>query len=146
MFKVSFLHARFLSLALLLVFSSLLAACGGDNSTATPATSNPAAGTTPTAASAGSSSGAINVTLTEWSISPAAINVPAGHVTFNLTNNGKYPHNFGVMVNGTDMKSPNVAPGTSATFAVDLTAGTYNTLCDLPTHKDKGMAGTIVVQ
>ena len=144
MFKVSFLHARFASLALLLVFSSLLAACGGDNSTATPAT-NPAAGTTPTAASAGST-GAINVTLTEFSITPAAITVPAGHVTFNLTNTGKYPHNFGVMVNGTDMKSPNVAPGTSASFALDLTAGTYSTLCDLPGHKDKGMAGTIVVQ
>ncbi len=146
MFKVSFLHTRIASLALLLLFSGLLAACGGDNSTATPSAPNPAAGTTPTAASAGSNSGAIAVTLAEFSIAPAAITVPAGHVTFNLTNSGKYPHNFGVMVNGTNMKSPNVAPGASATFALDLTAGTYDTLCDLPGHKGKGMVGTIVVQ
>jgi uncharacterized cupredoxin-like copper-binding protein len=143
-FNLSAFRARFITLALLLSLSSLLAACDTGGS-ATPVPPTPAAVAT-TATGAGSSSGAVNVTLSEFMISPATINVAAGHVTFNVTNSGKYPHNFGVMVNGTDMKTANLNPGDSATLAVDLTAGTYNTLCDIPTHKDKGMAGTIVVK
>ncbi len=143
---MSTLRPRFVAFALLLFLSSLLAACGGDNSTATPSAPNPAAGVTATTASASGSNPEITVTLAEYSISPATINVTAGHVKFKLVNVGKYPHNFGVMVNGKDMKSSDVAPGGTGSFELDLTPGSYDTLCDLPTHKQKGMAGTIVVK
>jgi uncharacterized cupredoxin-like copper-binding protein len=134
---------RFVSFALLLFLSSLLAACG-DNG-ATQYAPNPVAGATATTASSGGN-GEITVSLAEYSISPATINVAAGHVKFKLINAGTFPHNFGVVVNGKDMKSSDVAPGGTGSLELDLTPGTYDTLCDLPTHKQKGMAGTIVVK
>lgn len=141
MFGLSTLRTRFVTLALLVFVSSILAACGGDNGSS-PATT---AGS-PTAGASSGSGATVNVTLSEFKIDPSTINVAAGHVTFNVSNTGKYPHNFGVVVNGQDMKTKTISPGGSDTLQVDLTAGTYDTLCDIPTHKDKGMAGSIVVK
>ncbi len=139
MFKRSFRRVHFAIFALLLLVSSLLAACGDQTA------GGQAPATAPTATAINISAKVI-VTLKEYSIDPKVINVAAGHIKVKVVNAGKFPHNFGVMVNGKDMKSPNVDPGGSAIFEVDLAPGTYDTLCDLPTHKDKGMAGTIVVK
>ncbi len=150
MLKLGIRRTRFAAIALLLVLSSLLAACGGDNATATlpPAPTPAPAATATTESSSGSQnkSAEIIVTLTEFSIAPQVINASAGHLTFKLVNAGQIPHNFGVMVNGKNMKSPNIDSGSTAIFTLDLTPGTYDTLCDLPTHKDQGMFGTIVVK
>ncbi len=149
MFKSGFLHARFTSLGLLLLLSGLLAACGGDNPTATPPpvpTPAPAASATTSSNGSKDNSAEIIVTLTEFSIAPKVINANAGHLKFKLVNAGQIPHNFGVMVNGTNKKSPNINSGDTAIFELDLTSGTYDTICDLPTHKDQGMFGTIVVK
>jgi plastocyanin len=141
MFKRSFPAARLATFALLLLASSLLAACGDQT------VGGQAPATAPTATTAAINiSAKVVVTLKEYSIDPKIINVAAGHIKIKVVNAGTFPHNFGVMVNGKDMKSPDVDPGGNVIFELDLTPGTYNTLCDLPTHKDKGMAGTIVVK
>ena len=141
---------RLALVGMLLGAASLLAACG-DTATPTtapvPPTATIAAAAPTTAPSGSGGAGApIAVTLKEWAIDPATISVPAGHQVFKVTNAGKFPHNFSVMVNGQEQKTANLKAGETATLETDLTAATYPTLCDLPGHKDKGMAGTIVVK
>jgi uncharacterized cupredoxin-like copper-binding protein len=139
-------------LGALLLLSGLLAACGDTATpTAPPPTPAPATATTTTAGGAATTpatgaAGAIAVTLKEWAIEPATIDVPAGHVTFNVTNSGKFPHNFKIVVNGQQVGTPNISPGQSMTWETDLTAGSYDTLCAIPGHKDQGMAGKITVK
>ncbi len=144
---------RLLLVATLLALGSLLVACGTDPTATVPATAPtvaaPAAATDATATPAAVTSGATDgtaVTLSEWAIAPASIDVAAGHQKFKVTNSGKFPHNFKIVVNGTQVGTANLKAGESATLETDLTAGTYDTLCGIPGHKDKGMAGKVVVK
>ncbi|HMA34611.1 MAG TPA: plastocyanin/azurin family copper-binding protein [Chloroflexia bacterium] len=126
----------------LLILAGLVAACGD---VATPTTSVPPT----TAASTGGNPGAsdaTSVTLNEWSIQPAAINVAAGHQKFSVTNSGKFAHNFTIMVGNQTMQTALLKAGESATLETDLAAGTWTTLCSIPGHKEKGMAGTVTVK
>lgn len=99
-----------------------------------------------TGGAAGGSGSAIAVTLSEFAIAPAAITATAGHQTFNVTNTGKFPHNFTITVGDKTVATKTLNGGESATLEADLTAGTYPTACTVPGHKDKGMVGTIVVK
>ena len=140
-------HPRLALIAAVLLLGSLLAACG-DTPTATPVppTATAASGAAPTAATGGGAAQEIAVTLNEWSITPADIQVPAGHVKFKVTNAGKFPHNFKIVVNGQQQGTANINGGASAEYETDLTAGTYDTLCAIPGHKDQGMAGKVTVK
>lgn len=138
---------------LLLALSLALAGCGAD-ATATPQPPTPApptavvttgAADTPTAAASGAAP--IAVTLLEYSIDPKTIDATGGKVTFQVTNKGKLPHNFAVVSNGQELgKTKNLGNGQSETLTLDLQAGTYQTICDLPGHKDQGMLGTLTVK
>ncbi len=144
MIRLTGWYTRLSAIAALLLLVSVLAACGGDNATATPGPPTPAnGGNTGVTPAAG---GEIIVTLTEWSIAPKSITAAAGHQSFKVVNAGKFPHNLSIVVNGEKKTSPNVAPGSSAIFETDLAAGTYDTLCAIPTHKEHGMAGTLTVK
>lgn len=124
-----------------------LAACG-DTPTATPAaptaTSNPTAGdSAPTTAPTGKTN-TVEVTLNEWSITPKDVSIPPGATTFKVTNAGKFPHDFVVMNSGTQLTaSKKLAAGESQDVTVDIPAGSYQTLCDVPGHKEQGMQGTL---
>jgi uncharacterized cupredoxin-like copper-binding protein len=150
---------KYLLLGLLVVGMSVaLAACGVEVPTNPPAPTATAAPVAPTATAApaapttatggGTSTGAaIEVTLNEWSIEPKTIDVTAGKVTFKVTNKGKFPHNFAVVSNGTEvMKTKNIAGGGTETLEMDLTAGSFQTICDIPGHKDQGMVGTLTTK
>jgi uncharacterized cupredoxin-like copper-binding protein len=75
-----------------------------------------------------------------FDISPATI--PAGNVTFVITNNGIEPHNFdiaGVRAGAV------LGPGQTETWTVGLTARTYIIVCDVPFHIDRGMTTQMIV-
>jgi len=85
----------------------------------------------------------VNVSLTEFAITPATLNVGAGTtVRFHVTNNGTIPHNFTL---DTGQATPNIAPDGEA----DLTAGPFTKslqgFCSIPGHKQAGMLMNITV-
>lgn len=126
--------------------------------TPTPAaTPSPVAATTSPAASsptAASSANTVALTLTDNAFSQRAITVAAGtKVTFQLSNQGKVPHNMQIAPadgnfasKSTVNSSPElINPGATATltWTVPATPGTYQFRCEVhPTE----MTGTITVQ
>lgn len=136
----------------LLAVGSLLTACSGSTSSASTA-----------------SDGTVSATLKEWQISLSSTSVPAGPITFKITNNGDKEHEF--VVRKTDLKADSlpknadgevseeateltevgdpseaaeIKPGSSdTTLAVTLQPGHYVIFCNLHVedllHYQKGM-------
>jgi len=124
--------------AVILVLSVALAACSGGSSSA--------------------SANTLDVTMSEYAFSPAALNVTAGStVTVNLKNTGAVQHNFVVMstpVTGTytDAAKANILfdsgpidAGSSKTVTFTApAAGTYQVICTQAGHLEQGMVGSLV--
>jgi plastocyanin len=103
---------------------------------------------------ASSSANAIALTLTDNAFSQKTITVAAGSkVTFQLSNQGKVPHNMQIAPPDGNFASSNVInstpelinPGTTATltWTAPTTPGTYQFRCEVhPTE----MTGTITVK
>jgi uncharacterized cupredoxin-like copper-binding protein len=122
-------------LAALLVTAT---ACGGGGGTA-PNTGSSGAATVP-------------VSLTEYAITingtslskGSSMNMKAGKVTFQVTNNGAMVHDFAIQGPGVDVSHPQaLQPHQSTTVTVTLQSGSYNVWCTQPGHKDLGMYGVI---
>ena len=102
------------------------------------------------------------MTLTEFEVTMSTTDVPAGEVTFNVTNEGTVEHEFVVFqtdlaedalpeasdapeVNEDDPQLTSmgevedVAPGESKSFTATLEAGSYVGICNVETHYDSGM-------
>ena len=97
-----------------------------------------------TACGSGSSSGSsggtkVDLTAANITYAPTDIKVPAGDVTFTVTNNDKVEHNLTVE-NGKVNKD--VGAGKTVTAKTTLKAGTYAFHCEY--HPD-AMKGTITV-
>jgi uncharacterized cupredoxin-like copper-binding protein len=80
--------------------------------------------------------------------------IPAGVVTFNVTNAGKIAHTFEICTTPTTNDTANsckgkvtplLQPGKSATISVTLKKGTYEFVCTFPGHASAGMKGLIGV-
>lgn len=118
------------------------------------------------AASAGEASGqSVAITLSEFEITTSATSVPAGTVRFEITNSGTVEHEFLVVRTDvaaadlpvTDSDVPeedlevvneveHIAPGTEAALELDLAAGHYVLICNLPGHYDGGMSADFAVE
>jgi uncharacterized cupredoxin-like copper-binding protein len=126
-----------------------------------------AAPTSPSAApSATGSAGsdAVGVTIQEWSITPTAVSVPAGAITFSVSNAGTTPHEFVVLSTDTpaadfpitsfegeanrineDKVGKNVGEtgdlqaNGAKSITLELTPGHYAFVCNLPGHYGQGM-------
>lgn len=109
----------------------------------------------------------IDVSLAEFTIEPSDNSAPAGTVTFNVTSDGAIFHNFRVIA--TDL-APDALPTDDATFGVDeaqvdivassadldpgdaeevtvdLEAGSYVLICNIPTHYDIGMTVAFTIE
>ena len=85
---------------------------------------------------------AVTVTASEFKFKLSKTAVPAGSVTFSVTNKGKIPHDF--KING--KKTPLLKPGKSAKLTVTLSAGKLAYLCTVPGHSAAGMKGTLTVR
>ncbi len=119
----------------------------------------------PTSSSGSAAGGGdVAVSLNQWAVVPTATTIPAGSVTFTVTNDGTIPHEFVVMQTDTpagdfpiesfegepdrfdeDTAGTNVGEtgdmeaSTTKTLTLDLAAGHYAFVCNLPTHYGQGM-------
>ena len=127
----------------------IAAGCGSSSSNSSSAPSTPAAAPTTSTAAPAAGAHAVAVSETEYKLTPADPSVKSGKVTIVARNNGKVPHAIEVEGGGSggkDAKSATIAPGQSATLAVDLKAGkTYAWYCPIDGHKGLGMKGSIKV-
>jgi plastocyanin len=91
----------------------------------------------------------VTVVGTEFAYEPKVLYLKPGEtVKVTFVNNGKYPHNLVSPDLGINSGAPAPA-GKSSTFLLTIPAGTnpgnYSFWCSVPTHKDRGMVGTITV-
>ncbi|MEK7422343.1 MAG: multicopper oxidase domain-containing protein [Actinomycetota bacterium] len=98
--------------------------------------------------SAGEGAGAavtvVEVTLAEWSITPAMIEVPSGPAVLRVTNAGLMVHNLSLPSLG--IKTADLAPGETADLDLGTPAdGNYDLLCDIPGHSASGMTAMLTV-
>ena len=118
-----------------LAVALVVAACGGTGAEAT----------TGAPASAGVD-GTIKVAASEYRFDPSTLTVPAGAVTFEVTNNGTEEHEFEVFKGETVVDEiEGLVPGLTRTLPVTLEAGDYIYVCKLAGHDALGMAGTLTV-
>ncbi|HZE87464.1 MAG TPA: cupredoxin domain-containing protein [Methylomirabilota bacterium] len=90
----------------------------------------------------------VNVTIkgSEFSFSPMTVTLKKDakvHLTFE--NAGKFPHNF--IIKDLNVATKTIQPGQQDT--VDFTvnkAGSFQFICGVDSHADKGMIGTLIVQ
>lgn len=128
----------------------------GEMAEGTTTPSEPTAGTnaeataTPAAGQGAGDTSSIEVqgTLREWAIDLSQREVPAGKVTFTVTNEGQFAHNFAVEdTTGVIGKTPNFSKTDGAqTLELELAPGTYNIICTLPGHASRGQQTTLVVK
>ena len=124
----------------------------------TPAASAPAAVAvtkTPVAAAAPAAlPSRIGVGLKEFSVNPTAPAAKAGKVTFAVQNNGRVTHEFVVLRTnkraadllsgsraseaGNVGETGDLKPGAGKTFSINLKAGHYALICNLPGHYSAG--------
>ena len=117
------------------------------------------------AAAAPSGPTSVDVTETNFKISLSTATVPAGKVTFHVTNKAdSIPHQFAVIksdqpadqlptsngkVDTTNLNvigsTDNIQTGKNQDLTVDLSAGKYVVICNLPSHYQNGMYATFTV-
>jgi uncharacterized cupredoxin-like copper-binding protein len=84
----------------------------------------------------------VQVGMFEYRFEMSQTTIPSGQVTFVVTNRGSEVHNFAI---AGSRSGALLAPGASETWTVSLAAGTYNTVCEVPFHAERGMVGTFTV-
>ncbi|MEO6122141.1 MAG: multicopper oxidase domain-containing protein [Ilumatobacteraceae bacterium] len=86
----------------------------------------------------------VDMTLSEFAMSPAMPTVPAGDVTLRLTNSGTMVHNVTFPDGG--KSSGDIQPGGSATMELKgLAEGDQTFICTIPGHSASGMTGMLMV-
>jgi uncharacterized cupredoxin-like copper-binding protein len=130
----------------------------------------PACGDDDGGGSTGASGGAttVDVTLQEFAVIPGAASAPAGSITFNATNMGPEDDHELVVIR-TDLapdalptqangavdeegegveaidEVEDIAGGSDAELTVNLDAGSYVVICNLPGHYRQGMHAAFTV-
>ena len=94
---------------------------------------------------AASAPASVSVMLSEFSIEPSNIKVPADQpVSFQVMNHGQAAHTFAVVTDAGTVQTEQIDPGGTATLEVPaLPAGTYDALCTISGHADLGMKATV---
>ena len=147
-----------------------LAACGGDDSSSstTAAASDTGASSTTEASttedssaddsggddssgasdsgSSGGSGGTVAISETEYKLTPSDPTTKAGSVTFDVSNDGGTVHDLEIEGNGVEEETEPIGAGSSAKLTADLKPGTYEIYCNIDSHREQGMEGTLTVQ
>src|SRR4051794_1722025 len=102
------------------------------------------AGKTSVNAAAPAASAPVTVTLSEFKVSPATIEVTTGS-TITVTNTGSVAHNL--TVKDQKVATPDIAPKQSSPLDISaLPAGEYTVICAVPGHETAGMTAKLVVK
>jgi plastocyanin len=89
----------------------------------------------------GASPSGAQVSLSEFTITPSMIVVPAGG-KLEVTNAGTVDHSL--LVEGTSISTKELKPGESQTLDLkDVKSGTYTVSCTIPGHKQAGMSAML---
>ena len=137
----------------------LVSGCSGDDGAAdaaasSSAPSSSAEASTSAAAPTSSSSSApaqaesqtVSVDEGEMYIRLSEDSLSAGTYSFEVTNNGRMPHDFVVEQGGSDVAATEVLqPGQSATLEVELAPGDYVFYCSVGAHRAAGMEVPVTV-
>ncbi len=152
--------AFFAAMALIIALANLVAvAFKLDGGTNTVTVTAPAA---TTAAPAAAPAHASAVTLSEFNVAPKPAQIATGRVTFNVSNGGKVEHEFVVLKTskpasdllkgGRADESGNVGeigsvkPGQTKALKLNLAAGHYALICNLPGHYAAGQYADLTVK
>jgi plastocyanin len=83
----------------------------------------------------------VSVKLSEWKVELSQATVPAGAVTFAISNAGSIPHAVEVEGSGIEQETAVIQPGATAALTVTLKPGTYDVYCPVgqDSHKKLGM-------
>lgn len=134
---------RFVALASLLAIATT--SCGGSGS-------------------GGGATGDVVVTMKDFSLAATPATFSAGDITFGIQNDGPSAHEF-VIIRTDDVpdalpvenglipedqidlvdEAEDIAPGTNTSLSVNLEAGSYVLVCNLPTHYGAGMHAAFTV-
>jgi glucose/arabinose dehydrogenase/uncharacterized cupredoxin-like copper-binding protein len=88
----------------------------------------------------------VQVSLIEWSIEMPN-QLPAGSITFEVTNAGARQHNFEIEGQGIDeVFDQNLQSGDKNTMTVELPPGEYRVYCPVGNHAGQGMELTLTVE
>lgn len=129
-------------------------AAGGDYGTpapsapSQPAATQPAAPAQPSAPGQGLAPLLVTVTLSDYSFEPKEITAAKGQtVVLTLKNTGDRDHDLVLQGAYEGNRSKLVGQGTESQFefVADHT-GTFEFICSLRGHKDRGMVGTLIVR
>ena len=97
--------------------------------------------------SAAASAQSVNVTLSEWKVVSTRDTVPAGRVTFQVTNSGSMNHSLYILGDSVDRGTRDIPARQTASLTVTLKPGTYELFCPMSeeSHKKAGMTRKLVV-
>ena len=89
----------------------------------------------------------VAVRLAEWKVELGTASIPAGTVTFQITNGGTIPHAFEVEGRGIEKETPVIQPGATATLTQALGPGRYELYCPIgeDSHRQLGMLAHLEV-
>jgi uncharacterized cupredoxin-like copper-binding protein len=146
-------RARLAALTALCCVAALSGACGGSDK--------------PKAAAPKTTATALGVTEKEFAIALNKTTVPAGALRVTVSNAGTVAHEFvafktdlpldqlpvngsevdesGAGITHVDPEAEDIAPGSSKTITLHLSAGRYVVLCNVPTHYGAGMRAELLV-
>ena len=88
----------------------------------------------------------INVKGSEFAFEPASITLTQGEkVKVTFDNIGKFPHNL--VISDLNVATKTIQPNETDTieFTTDK-SGTFNMVCTVDAHEQKGMKGTLIIQ
>ena len=108
----------------------------------TPSTTTQQTTTTTNTNPVGSAKTTVTVNMVEYAFQLSQSSIPSGQVTFVINNKGNEVHNFAILGNKAGAQ---IGPGKSETWTVSLPPGSYNYVCDVPFHAERGMAGQFTV-
>ena len=96
--------------------------------------------TTPAAGGGGGAGQTVQVSEKEFKITLPSTTLKPGSYTFDLSNDGKIPHDLTIQGPGVSKAhTPVINGGQHATLKVKLSAGEYDFYCSVPGHKQLGM-------
>ncbi len=128
--------------AALVLASLALAACGGDTSSSS----------TEAESSGSASAGGATVSFTaepsgQLAFTETEVSASAGEATIELDNPSATAHNVVIEdADGNDVGETETVSDDTTSATVTLEAGTYTFYCDVDSHREAGMEGTLTVE